>query len=202
MKTLKQYLKSKQNMSLEFSLGVDSERVGTYPCNKKDDYLKKLLPLIDKYKEGKLSEKEMETIRDVFDEISSNDEEFYDVNTIHDLYVDGESYDVEDIKIIEKDFVANGVDSDYCIVSYFKWNDQTLLADIDTDEFDINKLSIECEKTLFTEGRSFQTINYEDDYLEYDADASESDTYHLKIYKKEGNEYVELVDFDFDEIFD
>ena len=190
-------------MAYELSLRVDSERVGVYSCDQNDEYIEKLLPLIDKYNAGGLVEEDKEFIREIFDEISDNDNEWYDANTIRELYVDDESYDVDDVEINDNDSVANNIDSDYCIVSYFKWRNQTLSGEIDTEDFDIDLLSVECVKTIFTQGHSFNSsdgIKYNGEPVYCEESAGKSDTFHLKIYKKDGDSYIKLADFNFDKL--
>ena len=110
---------------------VDAERIGTHYCNQNDELLGKLLPLVDKYRDGALSEQEQETIREAFDLISENDIEYYYGNSISGIEVHtGQSVkSLSKYSLNKTESIVEHEDGEYCIVSYFKWPGQTLTAE-------------------------------------------------------------------------
>ena len=184
---------------------VDAERIGTHYCNQNDELLGKLLPLVDKYRDGALSEQEQETIREAFDLISENDIEYYHGNSISGVEVHaGQSVkSLSRYWLNKTESTVEHEDGEYCIVSYFKWPGQTLTAEGFTSKaFVESKLVFDYLRVPFASKNEFcdffNTIKYDGKEVEYNTDARKSDTYQLKIYKRSAdNKFVEVVNFDF-----
>lgn len=186
----------------ELTMLVDSERIGVWPCASDDATLQQLFALHEKYLNGELTASDCATLSEIFRDVSGEDQELFDFNTIKKLSVKvaGKSKKVTPDSLTWVHNDESFIDGSYCIVSYYKWPQLTFKAEFITSTFESNLLNLHGVKLPFAMGTSFTKVSYADTRLDYEISSGKSEPFHLKIYENKEGTYTPIVDIDFEKL--